>query len=199
MLSSPRQPALAASTSTRGACAAVTAMKHSSAPCVPWTVRSTSLHSCLGAPRAPPAYPQACFGPCTTLAGCTCSRRGWTLWCRVVPTGRAQYGCSACRRGMRVQVMVPQPTCLPSVVPVSDVLLVLSNTTHHGFPVISEPIGSSDYPDGAVGQLEGLVLRSQLLVLLRKRYARLTPRSAIERPGPCWDTQARQSTPAGPA
>lgn len=69
-----------------------------------------------------------------------------------------------------VQVMVPQPTCLPAIVPVRDVLAVLSNTTHHGFPVISNTsAGPSDGVDGAVGQLEGLVLRSQLLVLLRKR------------------------------
>eukprot|EP00892_Ulva_mutabilis_P004714 jgi/Ulvmu1/2614/UM014_0065.1 len=67
------------------------------------------------------------------------------------------------------QVMVPHPTCLPALVSVSDVLAVLSSTTHHGFPVITGAGGPSDEPDGAVGQLEGLVLRSQLLVLLRKR------------------------------
>lgn len=72
--------------------------------------------------------------------------------------------------------MVPHPTCLPALVPVSDVLSVLSGTTHHGFPVIAVAGGPSDDSDGGVGQLEGLVLRSQLLVLLRKRCA---PRTCI--------------------
>lgn len=96
--------------------------------------------------------------------------------------------------------MVPHPTCLPAVVPVRDVLAVLSNTTHHGFPVIS--ISPDAGPsDGSVGQLEGLVLRSQLLVLLRKRcvfcpsaFCRAVSRSHRgAHPAPCSTATARWS------
>jgi hypothetical protein len=61
--------------------------------------------------------------------------------------------------------MVHNPRCLPVIVSVRDVLTVLRDTTHHGFPVLGQ-MGSLDE---GVGQLEGLVLRSQLLVLLREK------------------------------
>lgn len=66
-----------------------------------------------------------------------------------------------------MQVMVKNPRCLPAIVSVRDVLTVLRDTTHHGFPVVQQ---MSSLEEG-VGQLEGLVLRSQLLVLLREKCA----------------------------
>jgi CBS domain-containing protein len=63
--------------------------------------------------------------------------------------------------------MVKNPKCLTPIVCVRDVLAVLRDTTHHGFPVVLD--GSKAAGEEGVGQLEGLVLRSQILVLLRER------------------------------
>lgn len=53
---------------------------------------------------------------------------------------------------------------------VGRIFEILLNTRHHGFPVIDqigEPIMNKNYPD--YGHLKGLILRSQLLVLLQKK------------------------------
>jgi CBS domain-containing protein len=59
---------------------------------------------------------------------------------------------------------------------VAHVLEVLLNTQHHGFPVVDE-IGA---PDGGInddekypryGHLKGLILRSQLITLLKQRVS----------------------------
>jgi CBS domain len=74
-------------------------------------------------------------------------------------------------------VMVPRPVSLPPVAPLRGVLRVLRSTTHHGFPVVTRPVaGEEGEGAGSGGHLEGLVLRSQLLVLLRERCARPPPR-----------------------
>jgi hypothetical protein len=70
---------------------------------------------------------------------------------------------------------VKPPRCLPTIVCVRDVLTVLRDTTHHGFPVVQQ-MGT---PEEGVGQLQGLVLRSQLLVLLREQYARALPAASV--------------------
>jgi CBS domain-containing protein len=70
--------------------------------------------------------------------------------------------------------MVPNPVCFPPIMPVKEVLRVLQKTTHHGFPVVVDTEAGL-----GVGQLEGLVLRSQLLVLLRERCAQF-PEIAFE-------------------
>jgi CBS domain-containing protein len=77
------------------------------------------------------------------------------------------------------EIMVPRPISFLVVTPVKDVLDVLENTTHHGFPVVREfePAGSE-----GVGQLDGIVLRSQLIVLLKERcvdLARASDRHAV--------------------
>jgi chloride channel 7 len=55
-------------------------------------------------------------------------------------------------------VMQPHPVCLPAMVSVSRVIDTLSSNTHNGFPVLN-----------ARGQFVGLVLRSQIISLLKAR------------------------------
>jgi chloride channel 7 len=64
-------------------------------------------------------------------------------------------------------IMVPNPMSFRSIASATTVLRILVETTHHGFPVVEDQ-GEGE----AGGHLEGLVLRSQLLVLLKERYAR---------------------------
>ena len=66
---------------------------------------------------------------------------------------------------MASEIMVPAPICFPTIASVSDVLRCLQSSGHHGFPVVEIVEGSG----GREGRLEGLVLRSQLLVLLKER------------------------------
>ncbi|CAD7703892.1 unnamed protein product [Ostreobium quekettii] len=62
-------------------------------------------------------------------------------------------------------VMVANVQTLRTIEKVSHVLTVLRDTTHNGFPVVEKDTQS----DRRAGRLEGLILRSQLLVLLRRR------------------------------
>lgn len=64
-------------------------------------------------------------------------------------------------------IMVPKPICFGTVTAVKDVLRRLETSTHHGFPVTDTDARNPE----SGGRLEGLVLRSQLLVLLKERYA----------------------------
>jgi CBS domain-containing protein len=61
-------------------------------------------------------------------------------------------------------IMVPNPMSFSSIASATKALRYLEDTAHHGFPVV-EDRGEGD----AGGHLEGLVLRSQLLVLLKER------------------------------
>lgn len=81
----------------------------------------------------------------------------------------------------RLQVMVKSPKCLTPIVCVRDVLTVLRDTTHHGFPVVLPQSASGNSEEEGGGQLEGLVLRSQILVLLRERCGS-TPRCFLVAP-----------------
>ncbi|XP_043703079.1 putative chloride channel-like protein CLC-g [Telopea speciosissima] len=56
---------------------------------------------------------------------------------------------------------------------VSNIVHVLKTTRHHGFPVIDEP------PVSASSQLYGLILRTHLIVLLKKKDFLPTPVSTI--------------------
>lgn len=60
-------------------------------------------------------------------------------------------------------IMAGPVTGLPAVAPVDAVLRALRATTHNGFPVFQRDSSSSRV------HLEGMVLRSQLLVLLERR------------------------------
>ena len=71
-------------------------------------------------------------------------------------------------------IMVPHPTCFKTIAGLKDVLRVLEDTTHHGFPVVEDV--PSDAALEGVGRLDGLVLRSQLLVLLKERCAPIATR-----------------------
>lgn len=72
-------------------------------------------------------------------------------------------------------IMVRMPTCLPPVAPLHSILHILQRSTHHGFPVAEAQLKNSaanGKQNGAAsapgqGRLVGLVLRSQLLVLLQ--------------------------------
>jgi CBS domain-containing protein len=70
------------------------------------------------------------------------------------------------------QMMTPDPMVVPPIVSVRHVLKLLKDSTHHGFPVVTE-MNSTGGEDG-VGLLEGLVLRSQMLVLLEQKCVRLS-------------------------
>lgn len=55
---------------------------------------------------------------------------------------------------------------------VSRVIEVLHATSHHGFPVIDEiisPSSQEEIPD--YGHLKGLILKSQLIILIKKRVS----------------------------
>lgn len=73
------------------------------------------------------------------------------------------------------EIMVPRPISFLMITPVKDVLHVLESTTHHGFPVVGK--FEAEGAEG-VGQLVGLVLRSQLIVLLKERCVWVLHRAA---------------------
>ncbi|XP_024384497.1 chloride channel protein CLC-d [Physcomitrium patens] len=61
------------------------------------------------------------------------------------------------------EMMAPNVITLTEIISVSDVVKILKNTTHNGFPVIRHTEANDD------GQLVGLILRHQLLLLLEQR------------------------------
>eukprot|EP00455_Lapot_gusevi_P006098 TRINITY_DN12600_c0_g2_i3.p1 TRINITY_DN12600_c0_g2~~TRINITY_DN12600_c0_g2_i3.p1 ORF type:complete len:787 (-),score=196.47 TRINITY_DN12600_c0_g2_i3:47-2407(-) len=61
-------------------------------------------------------------------------------------------------------VMSRDPKCFPTVVSVRSVVETLSRTTHNGYPVVAG--------EGGRRSLKGLILRSQLLVLLEQKVWR---------------------------
>jgi len=63
------------------------------------------------------------------------------------------------------KIMVSDVHCFRMIEKVSHILKVLKDTPHNGFPVIEQDAHS----ERRVGRLEGLILRSQLLVMLRRR------------------------------
>jgi hypothetical protein len=75
-------------------------------------------------------------------------------------------------------VMTREPVCLPAVARVSHVLAALRDTAHHGFPVVKADTATSSH-GGYVGcgELAGVALRSQLLVLLEELCAPPWPHS----------------------
>lgn len=57
---------------------------------------------------------------------------------------------------------------------VSRILEILTTTKHHGFPVVDRidpPLNDTGLPD--YGQIKGIVLRSQLITLLKKKVTRI--------------------------
>lgn len=69
------------------------------------------------------------------------------------------------------QIMASDVYGFSSIEKVSYVLKVLKDTTHNGFPVFApeERDAHGEVKETSTGVLEGLILRSQLLVMLRRR------------------------------
>lgn len=68
-------------------------------------------------------------------------------------------------------VMRKDVVAMESIENVGRIMDILRSTRHHGFPVVNRidaSIGDSQYPN--YGHLLGLVLRSQLIVLLKQRH-----------------------------
>jgi chloride channel 7 len=75
-------------------------------------------------------------------------------------------------------VMAAPVVALPRVAPLRAVLAALRSTAHHGFPVVDNsdeealwPQGGNGAAAGVTGRVVGLVLRSQLLVLVEELCA----------------------------
>lgn len=55
---------------------------------------------------------------------------------------------------------------------VSRVIEVLHGTSHHGFPVVDDINARSDEDEiPEYGHLKGLILKSQLIILIKKRVS----------------------------
>src|SRR5688500_14620980 len=75
-------------------------------------------------------------------------------------------------------VMAPRPKCTPLVVRVGYIFDLLSETKHHGFPVVAPEEDERDNEDRGSGQklagkrrllFAGLIMRKQLAVLLQEK------------------------------
>lgn len=76
-----------------------------------------------------------------------------------------------CRNILAKTVMRKDVVALEPIERVSRLVEILRTTRHHGFPIvdrIEEPMGGSKFPN--YGHLQGLLLRSQIFVLLKKRH-----------------------------
>uniref|UniRef100_A0A7E4VYC5 Chloride channel protein n=1 Tax=Panagrellus redivivus TaxID=6233 RepID=A0A7E4VYC5_PANRE len=76
-----------------------------------------------------------------------------------------------CRNILAKKIMRRDVVALEPIENVSRLVDILLTTRHHGFPIvdrISEPSPGSLFPN--YGHLKGLLLRSQLFVILRKRH-----------------------------
>eukprot|EP01126_Amoeba_proteus_P001122 TRINITY_DN10321_c0_g1_i2.p1 TRINITY_DN10321_c0_g1~~TRINITY_DN10321_c0_g1_i2.p1 ORF type:complete len:614 (+),score=131.55 TRINITY_DN10321_c0_g1_i2:736-2577(+) len=68
------------------------------------------------------------------------------------------------RKFVSQHVMATPVVCFSKIESVRKIVQTLRSTTHNGFPVVN-----------AVGQVRGLILRSQLITLLKKKPFQLTP------------------------
>jgi chloride channel 7 len=76
-----------------------------------------------------------------------------------------------CRNILAKTIMRKDVVALEPIESVSRLVEILRTTRHHGFPVvdfITAPHTGSVFPD--YGHLKGLVIRSQIIVLLKKRH-----------------------------
>lgn len=69
-----------------------------------------------------------------------------------------------CLKAMRI--MSSPPVCIRLRERVSVIVEILKNCSHNGFPIVDQIDGHSNSP----GHLYGLILRSQLIVILKHRY-----------------------------
>uniref|UniRef100_A0A914Y1Q4 Chloride channel protein n=1 Tax=Panagrolaimus superbus TaxID=310955 RepID=A0A914Y1Q4_9BILA len=76
-----------------------------------------------------------------------------------------------CRNILAQTVMRKDVVALEPVESVQRLVEIIRTTRHHGFPIvdmITAPQSAQDFPD--YGHLKGILLRSQIIVLLKKRH-----------------------------
>jgi chloride channel 7 len=75
------------------------------------------------------------------------------------------------------RIMASNVICFKEISSVSEVAAVLRDTSHNGFPVVRHTDG-----DGSDGQLVGIILRSQVLLLLEQRAIFEADEATLDRP-----------------